>query len=146
MTPTVGAGGRYLLGKNAGAATSRWEIGGANGKWRAVHISAGGAVAKADADAAYTNGTTYLVTGVRSGNTLSLYIGTAVQAATGTIAAPASTAAAPLTIGAGPAAADPLAGTIHAALVYPFALAPAQVAQTHGALKAVLAARGVALV
>lgn len=145
VTPTSNAGGRYLLGKNAGGSSSRWEIGGAAGKWRAVHVSAAGAVVKADADTAYTNGTTYLVTGTRSGNTLSLYIGTAVQAAPGTIAAAASTAAHPLTIGAGPAGTDPLAGTLHVAAIWPFALTPAQVTQTHGALKAALAARGVVL-
>ena len=61
---------------------------------------------------------------------------------TGAWVTPGATAQA---IGSRGAANGPFTGTIAAALVYPFILTPAQVAQNHAALKGILAARGITL-
>lgn len=114
------------------------------GKFRFDYRGAG-ANASINTDAAYATGTPYTVTLMREAAVISMYVNGVKQTATRTITDEPATGAHQFRLGGRSAAGGNFNGTIHAALAYPFALSPAQVAQTHAALKGMLAPRGVTL-
>lgn len=114
------------------------------GKFRFDYRGAG-ASAAVNADDTYATGTPYTVTLMREAAVISMYVNGVKQTATRTITDEPSTGAYPFMLGTRPQGGGNFNGTIHAAIAYPFALSPAQVAQTHAALKGMLAPRGVTL-
>lgn len=126
---TTGAG--WILSKDATGAKMIMYDGAGN---RAVSTAAVPAT-----------GAPVFLAGVWDGATVTAYTGLTAATATACVGHTAATAQ-DLTLGKASWSNDgPLTGTIHAALVYPFAFTPAQLAATKAALAAFLATRGATL-
>lgn len=98
------------------------------------------------ADAATQIGTPTMVACVRSGDALLMYLGTVMQANSGTAITTPSTASRALYFGRLHwSDSSNFNGTGHAGAIYPFALAPHQIAQNYAYFKALVAPRGVVL-
>jgi hypothetical protein len=139
-TPTTanieGIFGKCKIDKNS------WGIGQATGKFRFDFWPASGNFI-VTADAAYVTGQPYMVAGVRSGTTLSLYVNGVKQTGTQTVTSEPSTAASPFVIGGRSGSATfGFNGTIHAGVAVPFALTQGQIDQTCTYFKALLTRRG----
>jgi hypothetical protein len=139
----AGTGAENLIGKSSGG-TNRWELATSGGKYRIAFRGSDAAVIVA-APNAYTVGAPAMVTAIRSGTALSLYVGAASQA-TGAVSTEPNVAALAFAIGSNPAGTSAFYnGAMHAAIVYPIALTEAQIAQNYAYLKALLAPRGVTI-
>lgn len=145
FTPTGVSGSQSLMGKLAYSNTSHFGLY-LNGNAPSYRCCVNGGTTVNVSGGTIAAGTPVMVTATRAGTEIRVYIdaaaGTPGTAADGTIASGALN----FRIGTR-ASADGqfLTGGVHAAAVYPYALAPAQIAQEVDAFRPIMASRGVAL-
>lgn len=145
-TPATVTGFHAIASKLTGAGQEYgWVLytSGTELRFLTMHPTSG--IATSSAAGAVAIGTPNIATGVFTGSEAYLYSG-ATKVAEDLTAAFSPATAQNLTIGAySYTGTINYAGGIHAVVIYPFALSPAQVTQTYTALKGILAPRGVAI-